>query len=201
MVNTPVFDVQVDAYDPDYHWGGVSVYPEGPIPTEIQYPGLPPGMNLPPGIPIHPDFFVTPAPPHLAHIPFECPGAPRPDRKPTKPKASFEANTKPGLYGPIPRFPHSHPTFVYAYECEGERWAHLPEHLRPIEVNPKVQGLVLVLPEEETYEREVESVITLQVLPLRSASSPDLRVLDQSYPNMHLNKALRNFRSQFRESV
>ncbi|CCO37794.1 hypothetical protein BN14_11954 [Rhizoctonia solani AG-1 IB] len=84
---TQVFETSIDPYDPDYHWGGASIYPEGPVPTQVEYPGLPAGMTLPPGIPIHLDLFVTPAPSHLAHIPLECPGAPRPDRKPVKSRA------------------------------------------------------------------------------------------------------------------
>ncbi|CAE6471346.1 unnamed protein product [Rhizoctonia solani] len=197
-VSANVFEATVDAYDPDCHWGGISIYPEGPLPTEVKYPGLPAGMTLPPGIPIHLDLFVTPAPPHLAHIPLECPGAPRLDRKPAKPRAieptPLETNTTPkhgmGLYGPAPRLPCSRPTFVYAYPHEGERWAHQPEHLRPVEANPKVQIHTLV-PPEESYEREVEPVSLRVSRPWRASS------LDQP----RTNKALRNFRAQFGEST
>ncbi|KAF8752935.1 hypothetical protein RHS01_07299 [Rhizoctonia solani] len=47
-VSTQVFEGSIDPYDPEYHWGGVSIYPEGPIPTQVEYPGLPAGATLPP---------------------------------------------------------------------------------------------------------------------------------------------------------
>ncbi|KDN47709.1 hypothetical protein RSAG8_03499, partial [Rhizoctonia solani AG-8 WAC10335] len=119
-VSANVFEATVDAYDPDYHWGGISIYPEGPLPTEVKYPGLPAGMTLPPGIPIHLDLFVTPAPPHLAHIPLECPGAPRLGRKPAKPRAieptplviPHDTETR---YGPL--WPRPPPTLLSSDIC------------------------------------------------------------------------------------
>ncbi|EUC64500.1 hypothetical protein RSOL_513420, partial [Rhizoctonia solani AG-3 Rhs1AP] len=166
-VSPHVFETTVDAYDPDYHWGGVSIYPEGPVPTDVEYPGLPAGMTLPADLPIDLDYFVTPAPPHLAHIPFECPGAPRLDRKPIRPQVESTIHSNPqrdmSLYGSARRQPGSRPTFVYAYECEGERWDHQPEHLRPVETNSKAQDDTFLRPEEGSYEREAE-VVSLRVV-------------------------------------
>ncbi|CAE7129781.1 unnamed protein product [Rhizoctonia solani] len=198
-----------DAYDADYHWGGVSIYPEGPIPTEIEYPGLPAGMTLPPGVPLDLDLFVTPAPPHLAHIPLVCPGAPRPDKKPVKRTplkrkagvlAPIETVIPPkrrtGIYGPSRRVPFSRPTYVYAYPCDGERWAHQPEHLRPVEMNSRVQTHCLVVPEEE-YEYQTEPVdLVLRV----EVPAEDIRVSSASYPS-NVDKALQNFRVQYRKSI
>ncbi|CAE6447474.1 unnamed protein product [Rhizoctonia solani] len=203
-VSPQFFETTVDAYDPDYHWGGVSIYPEGPIPSGDQYPGLPAGMTLPPGLPINLDYFVTPAPPHLAHIPLECPGAPRPDKKPVKRKAvklaPLQINSKPrqcmGIYGPTRRLPSNRPTFVYAYPCAAEeRWAHLPEHLRPLEENPRVQTHNSIPLEAEDYESEPEFV-SLQVSRPQQASDS---TSSQSRPSAHVSKALQNFRAQFGE--
>ncbi|CAE6461065.1 unnamed protein product [Rhizoctonia solani] len=210
-----VFETSIDPYDPDYHWGGASIYPEGPVPTQVEYPGLPAGMTLPPGVPIHLDLFVTPAPPHLAHIPLECPGAPRPDRKPVKPRAvdctigrlyfpaiqPLEVHLRPkrhnGLYGPDRRFPSSRPAFIYAYPCaDDERWAHLPEHLRPIECKLRVQSQSLELPVEESYEREPE-VVELRVSHREVSSSSDPVPNEQrADASRHVNTALRRFRMQ-----
>ncbi|CAE6531011.1 unnamed protein product [Rhizoctonia solani] len=186
-VSAQSFEVTADAYDPDYHWGGISIYPEGPIPTQVQYPGLPAGTTLPPALPIHLDYFVTPAPPHLAHIPLECPGAPRPDRKPVKPSQDSKPKRQMGIYGPTPRLPSSRPRFIYAYSCEGGRWDHLPEHARPVETNSSAQAGSSVA-SWESYEREAEPV-ELHV----SRLGPD-RASDA-----HLNRALQNFRVQFGE--
>ncbi|CAE6477011.1 unnamed protein product [Rhizoctonia solani] len=179
-----------------------SIYPEGPIPTEIEYPGLPAGMTLPPGIPIDLDYFVTPAPPHLAHIAFECPGAPRLDRKPVKPQVeSTPLDTDPKLkrgmtlYDSAHRLQCSDPTFVYAYECEGERWGHQPEHLRLVEAPTHT-----LLPHEESYEREAE-LVSLQVGQPQQVSSSDPEAWNQPCSNTHMNNALRNFRAQFAEST
>ncbi|CAE6438692.1 unnamed protein product [Rhizoctonia solani] len=207
-VSAQVFEFSVDAYDPEYHWGGASIYPEGPIPTQIEYPRLPAGMTVPPGIPTHLEFFVTPAPPHLAHVPLVCPGAPRLDKKPVRPRVveltPLEIKSRPkyhnGLYGPDRRLPSSRPTFVYAYPCaEDERWAHLPEHLRPIEYNPQVQAQNLKASFEEGYEPEPE-VVELRVSRWEDSSSSrplsNEQRLDRSG---HMSKALRNFRAQFGE--
>ncbi|EUC64498.1 hypothetical protein RSOL_513400, partial [Rhizoctonia solani AG-3 Rhs1AP] len=206
-VSPRVFEATVDIYDPDYHWGGVSIYPEGPVPTDVEYPGLPAGMTLPADLPIDLDYFVTPAPPHLAHIPFECPGAPRLDRKPVRPQVEStppetHSNPKRGmsLYGSARRQPGSRPTFVYAFECKGERWDHQPEHLRPVETNSKAQDDAFIPPEEESYERGAE-LVSLRVVRPEPVSSSDCRALNQPRPDAHMNKALRNFRVQFGESI
>ncbi|KAH7333953.1 hypothetical protein B0J17DRAFT_119825 [Rhizoctonia solani] len=208
IVSPQFFETAVDAYDPDYHWGGVSIYPEGPIPSEVQYPGLPVGMALPPGLPIHLDYFVTPAPPQLAHIPLECPGAPRPDKRPSKRKlvklAPLQIDSKPkrytGIYGPTRRLPFNRPTFVYAYPCAAEeRWAHLPEHLRPLEESPRVQSHNSVPLEDEDYEPEPE-LVSLRVSHPQQVSGSDCSASSRSRPSEHVNKALQNFRTQFGES-
>ncbi|GAB1522079.1 hypothetical protein RhiTH_005188 [Rhizoctonia solani] len=206
-VSTQIFEGSIDPYDPEYHWGGVSIYPEGPIPTQVEYPGLPAGTTLPPGIPIHLDHFVTPAPPHLAHTPLECPGAPRPDKKPIKSSAAevtpLGSSSRPkyhsGLYGLHRRLPSSRPTFVYAYQCvEGGRWDHLPESLRPMEQNLRVQAQSLDIASEEACEPEVE-VVELRVSHPRYDSSTNRPTGDEKRlnTNRHLNRALQNFRVQF----
>ncbi|CAE6424847.1 unnamed protein product [Rhizoctonia solani] len=201
-VSPHVFETTIDAYDTDYHWGGISIYPEGPVPTDVEYPGLPAGMTLPADLPIDLDYFVTPAPPHLAHIPFECPGAPRLDRKPVRPQVEstpLETHSNPrrgmSLYSSAHLLSCSRPTFVYAYECEGERWDDQPEHLRPIEANTHT-----LLPHEGSCEREAE-LVSLQVVQPQQVSNSDTRAWDRPRSNTHINNALRNFRAQFAEST
>ncbi|ELU41282.1 hypothetical protein AG1IA_04686 [Rhizoctonia solani AG-1 IA] len=194
-VSTQVFEGSIDPYDPEYHWGGVSIYPEGPIPTQVEYPGLPAGATLPPGIPIHLDHFVTPAPPHLAHTPLECPGAPRPDKKPIK---SSAAEVTWALR--TPSSPTFFPSDIRICVPMCGRWTLGSSSRKPSPNGTEPQGTS----SKPRYsfgracEPEVE-VVELRVSRPRYDSSTNRPTGDEKRlnTNRHLNRALQNFRVQF----